>query len=645
MKKIKFLIAVIFLLLITTFPINTYALNEPSTNSNYSYYDYVIDGYNININVNENNTFDIEETITAYFNTPKHGIFRKIPLKNKIVRLDGTTSTNQTEITNLSVNSEYKTSKENGNYTIKIGSEDNTIIGKKNYVIKYTYNLGKDPIKDYDELYYNIIGDEWDTAIGNITFTIKMPKSFDGSKLGFSSGYIGSTDSNNIKYSVNDNIITGSYDGILKPYEALTVRCELEEGYFVGAKSNTNYLIYLIYIIPVLFLLISLYFWYKYGRDNNIVETVEFYPPEGLNSLEVGFLYKGKADTVDVASLLIYLANKKYIKISEIAQKSLFFKYKDFKITKLKEYDGNNANEQLFFKGLFKSKISQLSLSGSDIDKESLNEVTSADLRDSFYSTTNEILRNMNNKDNKNKILEKSASDKQTVVKLLIIITNLLITVPAVIAYGDIPLILENFILTTFGFKIIWDYFDNSNMDRKTGICRIFTKIIALLLIEGIFIIIPIFLVFPAITQELSYFYGYILGIICIIGMFIVLKYLPKRTKYGYELLGRLKGFKNFLETAEIDKLEAMVTQNPTYFYDILPYAYALGISDKWIKNFETITIQAPSWYDSLNTFDVTTFYSFIDSTMTSTTSISSSDSSGGGEAGGGSGGGGGGSW
>ena len=57
-----------------------------------------------------------------------------------------------------------------------------------------------DHLKDYDELYYNIIGSEWDTVIGNITFTITMPKDFDSSKLGFSSGSTGSTDNSNIKY-------------------------------------------------------------------------------------------------------------------------------------------------------------------------------------------------------------------------------------------------------------------------------------------------------------------------------------------------------------------------------------------------------------------------------------------------------------
>ena len=78
----------------------------PSKNYQYSSYDYVIDKYDINIIVNENNTFDITETITAYFNVSKHGIFRTIPLKNTITRLDGTTSTNRTQVTNVSVDNE-----------------------------------------------------------------------------------------------------------------------------------------------------------------------------------------------------------------------------------------------------------------------------------------------------------------------------------------------------------------------------------------------------------------------------------------------------------------------------------------------------------------------------------------------------------
>lgn len=617
----------------------------PSKNYQYSSYDYVIDKYDINIIVNENNTFDVTETITAYFNIPKHGIFRTIPLKNEITRLDGSTSTNRTQVTNVSVNNEYTKEIENGNYKLRIGTASHSLTGEQTYVIKYTYNLGEDPVKDYDELYYNIIGNEWDTVIGNITFTITMPKEFDSSKLGFSSGIKGSTDNSKIKYNVNENKITGNYNGILGTNEALTVRCELPEGYFVGARLTFNSINYIIYLIPLLFLVITLLLWYKYGRDDQVVETVEFYPPQGFNSLEVGFLYKGKAENQDVTSLLIYLANQGYIKIAEIEKKVLFTKSKDFKITKLKEYDGNNVNEQIFLNGLFSKNYK----SGTD----SINEVTSTDLYNNFYITTDKILSNINSKENKNKIFEKSASSKTIFIILMIIATYCLITIPPFFEYGESGSLLFALLFPGIGFTVLFYYvfggthaiYANGKVDYSSISLKIFGLVWGL----GFGGIPWATLVLPALKQEPVYLIGYGVGLLCILVMVICLKYLPKRTPYGNEILGKLKGFKNFLETAEKEKLEAMVMEEPTYFYNILPYAYVLGVSDKWIKKFESISLQAPSWYDSPNTFDMRTFESFMDSTMTSAQSNMSSSnsggSSGGGSSGGGSGGGGGGSW
>ena len=39
------------------------------------------------------------------------------------------------------------------------------------------------------------------------------------------------------------------------------------------------------------------------------------------------------------------------------------------------------------------------------------------------------------------------------------------------------------------------------------------------------------------------------------------------------------------------------VEQTPHIFYNILPYAYVLGLNDLWAKKFETIAIQEPTWY------------------------------------------------
>jgi uncharacterized membrane protein len=85
--------------------------------------------------------------------------------------------------------------------------------------------------------------------------------------------------------------------------------------------------------------------------------------------------------------------------------------------------------------------------------------------------------------------------------------------------------------------------------------------------------------------------------------------------------------------------LEELVTINPSYFYDILPYTYVLGVSDKWISKFESIAMQAPDWYVSSGDFSVRSFGDFMGSAMNNASSaMSSSPSSGG--SGGGSGGG-----
>mgnify|MGYP004466444011 CR=1 FL=1 len=624
----------------------------PSKSSQYNSYDYVIDKYNIDIIVNENNTLDITETITAYFNVAKHGIFRIIPLKNNITRLDGTKSTNRIQITNVSVDNDYTISKENGNYKLQIGNPNQTLTGEQKYIIKYTYNLGKDPVKDYDELYYNIIGTEWDTVIGNITYTITMPKEFDSSKLGFSSGPIGSTNNSKVQYGVSENRITGRYNAILGAGEALTVRCELPEGYFVGAKLDINVMDYILLFIPIVFLVISILLWHKFGRDDQVVETVEFYPPQGFNSLEVGFLYKGKAENQDVTSLLIYLANQGYIKITETEEKSLFFKSKGFKITKLKEYDGNNENEEMFLEGLFTKRKSIISIFNKNNEIEStsnINEVTSSDLYNNFYITMEKILTNINDKENKDKIFEKSASNKTIFIVLMIIATYCIITIPPILNYGRIETLLFALLFPGLGFSISFSMlFEKMQNKKYPVIAKIFGFNSGL----GFGGIPWLLLVLPTLKQDTVYLVGYGLGLLCVLGMVACLKYLPKRTPYGNEMLGKLRGFKNFLETVEKDKLEAMVMQNPTYFYDILPYTYVLGVSDKWIKKFETISLQAPSWYDSTDGFDMMTFGTFMNSTMTSAQSVMSSSpngdsdgSSGGGSSGGGSGGGGGGSW
>lgn len=607
-------------------------------------FDYYLSNYDVNIVVNENNSFDIEEKIGAYFNVSKHGIYRKIPLKNNITRLDGTTSSNKAKISNIKVDNDYSTSLENNYKIIKIGSSSETITGEKNYKISYTYKLGKDTGVGYDELYFNIIGAEWDTYIRDISFSISMPKEFDTSKIGFSSGSVGTIGSDNVSYEVDGNIIKGSYNGFLSPNEALTIRVELPEGYFIYNEFNYDYLLI---IIPSIFLLISFILWIKFGKDDKVIETVEFYPPEGFNSAEIGFLYRGKTEDKDIVSLLIYLANKGYIKIVEVKDKVLFSTKNSFKIVRLKDYDGDNLNERLFLERLFSSKRS-IKVSNMDLE-----EVDENDLRNSFYTTINEIKNNIDNNDNRKVLFEGNSFSKIISIIIMMIVTLLLVLILPVHLYSTDSQMLGILIFPFIGFSfsIAFWFIDLGG---------IFSKIFGL--IWGmVFGGVPWLILIVPIVIERYILIPYILfAFVSIFVMGYLAKYMKKRTKYGNEILGKIKGFKRFIETCEKDKLEAMVMDNPTYFYDILPYAYVLDISDKWIEKFETIAVQLPTWYDGNSNFDSNSFKSFMNTTMTSSLSAmssnysssssssssgSSSSSSGGGSSGGGSGGGGGGSW
>ena len=596
--------------------------------SNASAYDYVIDKYDIDMVVNENNSFDITEKITADFKVSKHGIFRTLPLHNEVKRVDGTTSRNRVKITDIAVSEQFTKSVEDDNLKLKIGDPEHTLTGKNDYVIKYNYNIGKDPSDDKDELYFNLIGNNWDTTISDLTFTITMPKEFDKEKLGFSSGRHGTVGTDDVFFWVSGNKINGRYIGTLRPGESVTVRLELPEGYFVGAGIEVSPVYYAFYVLPLIGAVVAAYLWSKYGKDRKMFVKPEYFPPKGANSLEVGFLYKGSANSKDVISLLIYLANKGYLTISETEEKGLLSKKKGFKLEKVKDYDGKNENERLFLKGLFKSG----------------KTVTSSDLYDEFYKTTQKIISNQNSRENKEKIFEKNGK-KLGLVILFILVGFILITIPPFIDYADY----ENMI-----FALVFPGVGLLSLAVGLGSSKSAGTLSAIFFVMFSFWFggIPLLVfVLPELLIDPVYLFGFLIGLVGIIIMIVFAALMPKRTEYGTQRYAEVKGLKEFLEAVEKDRIEKMVNDNPNYFFDILPFAYVLGVSDEWIKKFESMNLQAPDWYSGSTAFNMATFGSFMNSTMASATTNMSSSSShssssgGGGFSGGGSGGGGGGSW
>lgn len=378
-----------------------------------------------------------------------------------------------------------------------------------------------------------------------------------------------------------------------------------------------------------------------------VVDTVEFYPPDDLNSADVAFIYNGYSEQKHIISLLIYLANKGYLRIEEYEETTLkVFKSKNFKIVKVKEYDGDNENEREFFNGLFKStklkdkldleelKQVKSNLTATDF-YESKEEVTRSDLYNRFYTTLNKIINHINRKENKEKIFKKNSLGKRGIILIMITIIFMLMGGYSVIKAGDAES------LITVGFCLMGSLIFVYN---KSNVGSVILSSI-LFCITGLFCMIA-----SAGGFSTSLFIEFLIHSVCMIFLIIFLAIIKKRTPYGTEMLGRIQGFKNFLEMAEKPRLEQLVMEDPEYFYNILPYTYALGVSSKWMNKFEDIALEAPHWYYGYTSFSTNSFNNFMNSTYASisnamSSSPSSSSSSGGGSSGGGSGGGGGGSW
>ncbi len=77
---------------------------------------------------------------------------------------------------------------------------------------------------------------------------------------------------------------------------------------------------------------------------------------------------------------------------------------------------------------------------------------------------------------------------------------------------------------------------------------------------------------------------------------------MPRRTWRGVRLLIHLRGFQEFLERAERDRLERLPADT---LHRWLPWAIALGVAEQWIHRFEGLKVDSPGWLAGRGPFDL----------------------------------------
>ncbi len=598
---------------------------------------FTISDYNIDVNITEGNVYNVTEVIKVSFTEPRHGIYRSIPYTGKWLRdaeEDGNTNW-RAKITNIAVDgNNYSVSKSGGYVVIQIGDANQFVDGTQIYRISYSIQFYDDGLPEADEVYYNLIGNDWDTTIDHVSFSVTLPKSFDPDTLGFSVGSYGSSgyDPLSLTFRVNGKTITGELNQELYNYESLTMRMQLPQGYFDIPFQGTVDIALLIGIAVLV--LLAFVVFLLFGRDKKIIKTVEFYAPDGLTPSEVGYIIDGVVDNRDVVSLIIYWAHHGYLSIEDTGRST-------FNLHKLRDMDaGVKSFEKHMFTKLFNA--------GST--------VTSSSLKNAFYttvdSTKKKILKSFDS--NKRRVFTKASKKLRPVMSIvaaLPVMVTLILT-----NYRDGAGLLTSLLVAVgLGILIMWPVYMIVRTLRgwrgKGRVSRVVKLIAGLLLSMLAMMFFLLFTVDMVYVPGLPWF-----TVLATVLLGLIAAFIDKRTPKGMEWMGKIDGFRDFLVLAERDKLVALVEQDPAYFYNILPYAWVLNVSDKWAKKFETIAIQPPDWYFGHTGMfypvvfmnDLNHSMNAVQSTMASRPSSSGgggSGFSGGGFSGGGGGGGGGGSW
>lgn len=643
MKKRFLVIFSVFL----AFPI--FAESEAFTIKNYDFYGFL----------HKNNSIEITETIEVDFTEARHGIYRRIPLimpisfnenffngnynglsyiqKRKLAKDETIVLDYKNKISKIDVyERNFSTDLNENSCTIKIGDSDSFVSGRQKYIISYTLTIPDDRLPQSDFFYYSVLGSEWNTTTDNFNFTIEFEKEIpEGTNPRVFSGEYGKSENAlgvNIDFSTKK--ISGSAKN-LKPNEAITLRFPLPEGYFVGEYKNgvPDFILWIVFsiIIVVSSVVIFIAITESYEKP---VQTVEFYPPEGIGSAEVGYIIDSSADTVDLLSLVPYFAEKGYLKIREIPKKNNPEKIDYLELEKITEIDDAEPEyKKTIFSGLFKN--------GNVCNMKKLGE----DFGKSIQKAKSELASIYK----KEKALYTGGRRIGLIVFLeifFVLLFNLLNVsdgVPSSFIFPEIIVFFVSSVVISASSK-------KKNFEENgKSVGKVIATLIGMILI---FIACN----FISSNSKIFSFTPHVVALFSYIALCVSPRF-EKMTPYNLEITGKLLGFKEFIKLAEVPKLKELLDKNPDYFYDVLPYAMVFGLTENWANHFTKLNIKSPSWYESQgkHEFEAAAFATNMKTNLKNSFSnaqaelrraeAAESHSHGSGFSGGGAGGGGGGSW
>jgi uncharacterized membrane protein YgcG len=379
--------------------------------------DWYIKDFKTEIVVNRDSSLNVTEKILADCGLAldKHGIFRIFPKEYKTktgnfilpMELISITDKNGRKV-------KYSTIADASTITYKIGDPDINVQGENFYEIKYVVkNVILTGNKDFDELYWNILGNYWDLEIDNFSADIVFPVEINqhDTRIDTYAGALNSKDSGllNVEWTTNNSLQIETQKTFSRR-EGITLSVTFPKNIITPYKLTFAdqfgyplFEIVLALLFPLLAFIACFYFWYKYGRDPHFKKTVvpEFEIPENLTPVEMGgIMKKGSLHNDSITATIIRLGFLGYLKIEKQETKILFVKVSDFKLIRTDKAVGADLykTEEIILAELFKTG----------------NDIALAELKNKFYKSIPRISKSILNDLSKRNLVGKAGAQYRT---------------------------------------------------------------------------------------------------------------------------------------------------------------------------------------------------------------------------------------
>ncbi|MGI6071096.1 MAG: DUF2207 domain-containing protein [Blautia sp.] len=554
--------------------------------------------YHTDITVGEDDSYLIDEKLQVDFQTGRHGIYRYIPMKDSSIYEDEDGNIHKVpyyaDVEVQGASTEVEVYEESGNTVIRMGSEYDTVYGPTSYRLKYLVTP-KMQDETYSNAYYNIFPQLWQNDIpAGSSFSITFPRDFDHGRLHFYTGEYGEvTDAASIlELSWEGNTLNGTLTKKLPFQTGLTFFAGMEPGYFTQIHTmsgvGTGLWILALVVLGVVVLL-----FFLFGKDEKIYPSIQYQPPDDLDSAAVGYIIDGGVEDRDVLSLIIYWADKGYLRIREAKKKNML-------LEKLKDLpDSAPSYEHTMFRKLFGK--------GDEVSVESLKYK----FADTLHAVKDQIKALYSGR-HKGGIYTSSSKVARVISTILCIlpfgafVLAISIVSPMTTLRGIMHVVTVIGLLVgvcVFDFAVD-NWYSKDKGDRTTLVAAgLGVSIASVAVFAGSYLmrvkegevfsfLIPFFVVAAATAV-----------------MVLLTAFMKKRTHQCAEWMGRLIGLRDFIETAELERLKALAEDNPEWFYHVLPYTYVFGLSDIFAKKLEGLAIPGPDWYMPMDRGD--TFWDY----------------------------------